>query len=389
MMSYNFDEIIDRRNTNSLKWDFAVQRGKNKDIRPFWVADMDFKIPTEITDAIKKRVDHGIFGYSEPLDDYYDSLRDWYLRRYSYNLDTKRIIVTPGVVFSICTLIKSITKEGDNILITEPVYYPFRSSIEDNNRNVIVNEFEYANGKYEFNFIDFENKIKNNNVKLYLLCNPHNPVGRCFTKDELIRISEICKKYDVYVITDEIHADFVYSPNKFTSFASVATCRYALVSAPTKTFNIPGLQVSHAYLPEARDYKLFKKELDKVGYSQISLLGVIAAQSAYKYGEPWLNELLAYIKSNIDYVDSYLKEKLPKIKLVYPEATYLLWLDFSGLGIDYKEINERIINKCNLWLDEGIIFGEASKDFQRINVATPKSYLKIALDALYEEFGKE
>lgn len=383
MPKYNFDQIIDRKNTYSLKWDFAKERGKKENILPFWVADMDFKLPDEIINPLVDKIKEGIFGYSDPKDDYYEALKNWYLRHYNVEIEKTSIIINSSVVSSICTLIRILTKESDSILINEPVYYPFKSSIIDNNRKAISSDLKFNGKGYEFDFIDFENKIKENNVKLFILCNPHNPVGRVWDYDELEKIVSICNKYDVFIISDEIHADFCYE-KRFCSIANFKT-KYAIVSALTKTFNIPGLKIAHTIIPNELINKEYKKELDRIGYSQQSIMGLVASKAAMLYGDDWLNELKKYLWNNINYIDNYLKTYLPKIKLIKPEGTYLIWLDFKEYNLKHKEL-ALLIDKANLWLDDGIIFGKSGIGFQRINIATPKKNIEVMLNNLYELF---
>ena len=390
MGKYNFDEEINRYNTNSLKWDYAKRRNKPSDVLPLWVADMDFKCPTEVIDALVNKAREGIFGYSEPLDSYYDSLSNWYTKHYSWTPDPRSILLVPGVVFGICNIIKAITNEGDSIIINQPVYYPFSESIIDNNRKLIVSNLKYDNGKYSIDFDDLEEKIRVNNVKVYLLCNPHNPVGRVWKYDELKRISDICDKYNVIVISDEIHADFIYDGFKFTSYATVGNLDNSIIcNAPSKTFNLAGLHNGNIYVENTILRRKIRKEINSNGYSQSNVMGIVACEAAYKYGEEWLNELLIYLNDNLKFVRNYLKEKLPKIKLIEPEGTYLIWLDFSELNIDDDKLNNLILYKAKLWLDAGNIFGKVGKNFERINIATRRSLLKEALDKLYNALKEE
>ncbi len=383
MSKYNFDEIINRKNTNSLKWDFAKERGKKEGILPFWVADMDFRLTNEILNPLIDKIKEGIFGYSDPKDDYYEALISWYLKHYKINIRKENIIINSSVVSSICSLIRIASKENDAILINEPVYYPFKLSILANKRKAISSDLIIEEGKYKIDFVDFENKIKNNNIKAYILCNPHNPVGRVWDKDELEKIVSICKKYNVFIISDEIHADFCYE-KEFISIANFDT-NYAIVSALTKTFNIPGFKIAHAIIPNEIIYDNFKNDLDKIGYSQQSIMGLVASKTAMLYGEEWLSELKDYLWNNILYVDNYLKTYLPKIKLIKPEGTYLIWLDFNEFNLTHKRLSD-LIEKANLWLDDGIIFGRSGKGYQRINIATPKVNIDLMLKSLYEVF---
>lgn len=392
MTNYNFDEIIDRRNTNSLKWDYAKRRGKPEDVLPLWVADMDFRTPVEVINAIKDKASHGIFGYSEPLDSYFEALNSWTSRHYNYSVDERKVLLVPGIVFGIYQSIKALTNEGDSVLISQPVYYPFKESILDTKRNLVVSNLVNNNGHYEFDFNDFENKIIENNVKVYILCNPHNPVGRVWTRDELLKIKEITLKHNVIVISDEIHADFIYSNYKFTSYATLgedALNNSIICISPSKTFNLAGLQNGNLYIINNEIRRGVRKSIRDAGYSQSNIMGIISTEAAYKYGDSWHKELIKYLENNLSFVRKFIKDKLPNVKLIEPEGTYLIWLDFSKLGISDNKINDIIINVAKLWLDEGNIFGEIGKYFERINIATPLSILKDALERLYNALNEE
>ena len=383
MGNYNFDLEINRYNTNSLKYD--IKRGRPDGIFPLWVADTDFKSPDFLINALIAKANHGIFGYSEPLDSYFVALKGWYKRHYGVSIDTSKVKLTNGVVFSICQLIRSVTKENDSIIINEPVYYPFKSSILANNRKVVINELLNIDNKYYIDFNDFEQKIIDNNVKAYILCNPHNPVGRAWSEDELIKLFDICKKHNVYVISDEIHGDFVFNGSFNTAYKYLKN-NFSICSALTKTFNIPGLQIAHTYISDEEVLEKFNHELDVVGYSQLSIFGLVASETLFNEGDEYLKELKDYLWNNILFVKKYLEEKLPKLKLIVPEATYLVWIDFREYGLSVKELRNKIINECNLWLDDGIIFGKSGSGFQRINIALPRKRLEIALDNLYNVF---
>ena len=386
MGKYNFDEIINRYNTNSLKWDYAEKRGKPKDILPLWVADMDFRCPNEVIDTLINKSKHGIFGYSEPLDSYFEALKAWFLKHYDYEVDTNKIVLAPGVVFAISNIIEALTKENDSIIINEPVYYPFKEMIITNNRKLIISELININGKYQIDFNDFEKKIIDNNVKLYILCNPHNPVGRVWSIEELNKIYEICKRNNVFILSDEIHADFVYKGYKFNSIAKLgndALNNIIIATSPSKTFNVAGLHNANIYIYNDDIRNKYLYEQNKRGYSQSNIMGIVACEACYKYGDEWLNELLEYLENNLKYLRNYLKEKLPFIDLIEPEGTYLIWLDFRKLNLSIKEEKDLIVYKAKLWLDPGQVFGKSGIGFERINIATPQKILKKALDQLY------
>ena len=381
----NFDEVIERRNTDSLKFDFAKQRGMPEDVLPLWVADMDFKTSSIVLDKIKERVEHGIFGYTETGDNYFDALYSWLDKNHNFKIEKRWVVKTPGVVFAIASAIKAFTNEGDAVLIEQPVYYPFSGVIRDNKRRVVSNDLVLTDEKYQIDFDDFERKIVENKVKLFVLCNPHNPVGRVWTRSELVRLIDICIMHDVIIFSDEIHADFTYegythiplinADERIKDYCIIAT-------APTKTFNLAGLQISNIIIPGEEIRRKFIKDVDAVGYSQANTIGIVACEAAYRYKQKWYEELKKYLKGNLDFVRDYLKTELPKIKLIEPEGTYLIWLDFRGLSLYERELEELIVKKAGLWLDNGAIFGRTGAGFQRINIATNRSILKEALDRI-------
>ncbi len=384
-MNYDFNRMIDRRNTNSLKYDFAVERGKPADILPLWVADMDFQTPTEVLDAMQKSVAHGIFGYSDMKQDYFNAVHHWFLRHFDWDTKEDWLIKTPGVVYAIALAVKAMTKEGDGVMIQSPVYYPFYEAIRLNNRKLIQNSLVYENNQYSIDFDDFEQKIITENVTLFILCSPHNPVGRVWTKEELTWLGEICLKHNVTVLSDEIHCDFTYPGYKHTIFASIneAFADHSIIcTAPSKTFNLAGLQVSNIFIKNPTLRLKFKREMDASGYSQLNTLGLVACKAAYEYGEPWLVELKAYLYENLRFLRDFLKNNLPGVVLIEPQGTYLVWVDFHALKLSRKEMADLIVNKANLWLDPGHIFGSCGDGFERINIACPRETLKKALNQL-------
>ena len=391
MGKYNFDEIIDRKNTSSLKFDFGIERKGRDDLLPLWVADMDFKLPDEIIEDIEKRVSHGIFGYTDPKDDYKKALKNWFSERHDIELEDEWNTVVPGIVYAIATTIRALTKPGDAVLIQQPVYYPFMETIKLNNRKVVNNQLVYRNDHYEIDFEDFEKKIIEEDVKLFLLCSPHNPVGRVWTKDELIRMADICLRHDVFIFADEIHSDFIYRGFKHTSFLTLGEKyikKTVLGTSPSKTFNIAGLQVANIIIPDPDIRSSFKRENEAAGYSQGSVLGMTATTSAYTKGGQWVDELLEYLEGNLNFVRDFLKEKLPEIKLIEPEGTYLIWLDFSKITDSHKELEKLIVDDAKLWLDSGVIFGRETALFERINIACPRKILKQAMEQLYEAVSR-
>ena len=385
MVTYDFDRIVDRRNTDCLKYDFAVQRGRPKDVLPFWVADMDFSIAQEIEDALVKRCQHGIFGYSEATDGYFAALQNWYLKHFNWQVQRPWLIKTPGVVFALAMAVKAFTEPGDGVLVQQPVYYPFTEVIRDNDREVVNAPLALVNGHYEIDFADLEQKLANPKVKLMFLCSPHNPVGRVWTKEELLKVGDLCLKYNVITVSDEIHSDFVWDDNAHAPFATLGeeyqqNC--IVCTAPSKTFNLAGLQVSNIFIPNQKLRRAFRKQIDAAGYSQLNTLGLVACQAAYTYGEEWLTQVKAYIRSNITFVDDYLKQNLPQIKMLPIEGTYLVWLDCSALGMTADEREQWLWHEAKLWLDGGGIFGKEGEAFERINVACPRATLLQGLEQL-------
>ena len=386
-MKYDFSQVIERNNTLSIKYDFAKERKKPSDLLSLWVADMDFPVAQEIKEALIERCNHGIFGYSEVKTPYYEVIAKWYQEKFNWSTKKQWLVKTPGVVAAIANAIRAFTNIGDAVLIQKPVYYPFFLTIEDNQRKVVNNSLVYKNGRYEMDFVDFEEKIISHKVKLFVLCSPHNPVGRVWNKEELLKLGDICLKHKVIVVADEIHADFVYQGHQHQVFANLKTDYQEITvtcTAPSKTFNIAGLQVSNIFIANENLRKKFKQELKKTANADINVMGLIACQAAYSQGEDWLRQVKIYIAENLEYVKTFLRDNLPQVKLVEPEGTYLLWLDFRELNLTEEELEDLIINKAKLWLDGGTMFGTEGVGFQRINIACPQKILIQAFTQLKE-----
>lgn len=384
-MKYDFDKVVDRKGTNCLKYDFAKERGMREDALSMWVADMDFQTAPAVLERLHKTVDHGIFGYTEGKEDYFNAVQNWMKNQFHWDVQRRWLVKTPGVVFGLAMVVKAYTKEGDSVLIQQPVYYPFSEVIEDNNRVLVNNSLKNVNGHYEIDFEDFEQKIIDNNVKLFILCNPHNPVGRVWTREELLKIGDICLKNHVTVVSDEIHSDFIYPGYKHTVFASLSkeisditvTC-----TAPSKTFNLAGFQISNIFISNTELRRKFRHEVSAAGYSQVSIMGLVSCQAAYEEGGEWLEQLKEYLVNNLDYLRKFLKENIPQVKLVEPEGTYLIWLDFREMGLSKEQLEDLIVNKAKLWLDSGAIFGDDGIGYQRINIACPRVTLEQAMNQL-------
>lgn len=381
----NFDEIVDRKGTDCLKYDFTRKRGMPEDVLPLWVADMDFRTSSYVEDALIQRTRHGIFGYSETQEAYFAQVEGWMSRHHNWKPREEWMIKTPGVVFALASAVKAFTKAGDSVLIQQPVYYPFSEVIRDNARVVVSNDLYLGeDSRYHIDFKDFEEKIIKNHIKLFLFCSPHNPSGRVFTRDELTKLGDICLKYGVIVVSDEIHHDFVFK-GEHTVFASVKK-EYEDISvictSPSKTFNLAGMMISNIFIPNKKLRERFSHAVAAAGISQLNVLGLTAAGAAYEKGDEWYENMLAYLKENILYVRQYVKEFLPGVKMTEGEGTYLVWLDFRETSLDPEELDRRIIYEGKLWLDSGKIFGTAGEGFQRINVAAPRSVIMECLERI-------
>ena len=384
-MKYDFDKIIDRRDTDSIKWDFAVEFGLPADVLPLWVADMDIPTAPAVTEALVQRARHGIFGYSDVKGEYFEAVRAWFSSRHGLEVKSEWLVKTSGVVFALYNAVRAATEKGDAVLIQPPVYHPFYRAIEDNGRRVVLNELIYKNGAYSIDFEDFERKIVTENVKLFILCSPHNPIGRVWTREELKRLGDISSRHSVTVVSDEIHCDFTLSGYTHVPFLNACPGmaeRTILCTAPSKTFNVAGLQCSNIFIPGEELREAFKREVSLTGFSGINSMGLSACRAAYESGADWLDELLVYLEGNLAFVRSYLSSELPEIKLVEPQGTYFAWLDFSALGLSDEALNDLIVNKAKLWLDAGNIFGKSGEGFQRVVLACPRKTLAEAMERL-------
>jgi cystathionine beta-lyase len=386
MAIYDFDRVIDRRDTNSLKWDFAVERGLPEDVLPLWVADMDFRAPRAVLEALNRAVDHGIFGYSDVKEGYFKAVSNWFEKHYGWKTEPEWLVKTPGVVFALAAAVRAFTEPGDAVLIQPPVYYPFFSVIWENGREVAENPLVYEGGKYYMDLVDFEKKIVECHVKLFFLCSPHNPVGRVWTKEELQAMGDICRRHGVLVVSDEIHCDFAFPEHPHTMFPlAVPTLEDNCIvcTAPSKSFNLAGLQVSNIWVKNPEIRARFSREIEGSGYGSLNCLGPVACQAAYESGEEWLEECKKYMRGNLDYLRDFLTQQIPQIKLVEPEGTYFAWLDCTELGLQgYKDLENLVVEKAKLWLDSGHIFGGGAEQFERVVLACPKVTLSQALGRL-------
>ncbi len=383
----DFDRIVDRRNTRCVKYDSAAQRGYPADVLPLWVADMDFRTTSYVEDALAELTRHNIYGYSNTLpgDGFFEAVSGWMKRHHGWDVDPSWHVKTPGVCFAIAAAIRGLTDPGDSVIIQQPVYYPFSSLIRRNGRRMISSDLiRDAEGNYRMDDEDFERKIIENDVKLFILCNPHNPVGRVWTAEELRRIGRICAAHGVTVFSDEIHFDFIWTGRHQVFQETDPSFREITITAtaPSKTFNLAGVQQSNIFIPNPGLRQRFTEEIGRTGYDEPTIFGITAVQAAYENGDTWYEAMKAYVDQNLCFAEAFVRERLPGVTMKKPEGTYLMWLDFSGTGMEPVELDERIIHRARLWLDSGSIFGKAGAGFQRINAACPRSTLREAMERL-------
>lgn len=390
-MQYDFDTPIDRTHTWSIKHDFKKENGKADDILPLWVADMDFRSPDSVVEALKKAVDHGIFGYSRADESYFDAVAAWYQKRHHLTLQPEWMTCTPGIVFALSIAVRAFTQEGDAVLIQPPVYHPFSRAILRNKRTLVENPLVLKDGHYEMDLEELEQKVLDEHVKLMILCNPHNPVGRVWTREELTALADICLRHHVYVISDEIHGDFVWQGHEQTPYASISeeACLHSMMcTAPSKTFNLAGMATSNLFIPDPEMRRKFRSELLDVGQENMNRLGLFACRAAYEGGGEWLDQLIGYLAGNLALVRDFCKNRVPQIQLVEPEGTYLAWLDCRELGMTDDELMAFFSNEAKVWLDPGTHSGEQGSGFMRFNLGSSRSMIAQALDQIEAAWKK-
>lgn len=380
----NFDEKVNRMNTASVKWERTEAIFGAKDLLPMWVADMDFRPPQAVTEALKKRVEHGIFGYTFIPESTNSAIQSWLHKRHSWKIADEAILYSNSVVESISVAIQTFTKPGDKVLLQSPVYTPFFEMIEKNGRSVANSPLQLQNGRYEIDFEDFEQQLKDG-CKLFLLCNPHNPGGRMWSREELLRIGELCRTYECLIVADEIHSDLVYRTHKHYPFASlseeIAAITITCIS-PSKTFNLAGLQASAVVIENKQLRESFSETQRRHGFFTLNTFGILAMESAYLHGEPWLEELIDYLEGNKQFAMEYIAENLPQLTCMEPDGTYLLWIDCRKLCIPDEELKKLLIEKGMLALEPGPKYGPGGEGFVRLNFACPREMLADALDRL-------
>lgn len=380
-MDYNFDEIIPRRNTSSVKWDLSTV----ENVLPMWVADMDFKTAPPVIEALNKRMQHGIFGYTITPSAFYEAILQWWQTNHNFQLKKDWIIPVPGIIPALSVIIRAFAKHGDKIIVQSPVYNHFFISIKNCGCEALCNNLIYESGEYKIDFNDLEQKAADASAKLMLLCNPHNPVGRVWSKDDLIKIHAICKRHNVLVISDEIHSDLVYDGFTHTPFASIneeALMNSITCASPSKSFNLAGIQV--AYMISANEN--IRKQLEAVLNEQdTTFLNVFASEAliaAYNYGESWLRQLKQYLYANYEYLAAFIRKELPQLKVLPLQATYLVWIDCTALQQSSDNIAEALLNKHRLWVNAGTMYGVNGEGFIRLNIATPRVLLEEGLNKL-------
>ena len=377
----DFDKVIERRKTNSAKWDGVLKLFGDEEVLPMWVADMDFKSPPPIIEALKKRAEEGIYGYPLRPPSYYDAFIEWIRRHHNWHIQKEWLTFSPGVVTGLSVMILALSQPGDGVLVQPPVYYPFFELIEGNGRRVVNNPLILKEGRYMMDFQDLE-KRADDNIKLMIFCNPANPVGRVWEKEDIQRVGEFCLNNNIILISDEIHSDIVYPQFKHVPAATLSeelALNTITCMAPSKTFNLAGLQSSVIIIQDADLRKRYNQLLKNIHIDMDNVFSMVAFESAYKFGQDWLNEFLRYLKENLEFTTKYFKEKIPQIKVIKPEATYLVWLDCRHLGFNNQELKDFMIKKAKVGLDDGPIFGQGGEGFQRLNIACPRKILEQGL----------
>lgn len=380
-MAYNFDELIHREGTLSVKHGLKEKLFGRNDILPMWVADMDFKSPDCVSEALQKRAQHQIYGYSYRPDSFYQAAKEWLNRRHQWEIKTEWLSFTPGIVPGVNLTILALTQPGDKVMIQPPVYFPFFEGIKKNDRTLVENKLKLKNGRYEVDFEDFENQL-GNGVKLFILSNPHNPGGNVWTKEELRKMGELCLKYNAFIISDEIHADIIYPPNKFRPLASlseeIANQTVTFIS-PSKTFNIAGLASAVSVISNKVIREAFNNMLDRLHIANGNLFGTVAFEAAYRYGDEWLDQLIDYLSENLTFLTEKIDNEIEGIKVIQPEGTYLAWLDCRELPLENSKIRQFMINEAKVGMNDGASFGDNGEGFQRLNFGCPRSVLEKAL----------
>lgn len=383
-MRYNFDEPFDRKNTSCIKWDYNTMIFGKEDVLPMWVADMDFSAPEPVVKALIERAKHGAYGYTAKPPELYNALIRWMEKRHNWEIEKENLVFTPGVVPALSLAISAFTNPGDKIIVQPPVYYPFFDVIRYNGRTIVYNELKEVDGRYVMDLEDFKNQI-DERVKMFILCSPHNPVGRVWTETELRRVAEICLENDILIISDEIHCDLAFSDYTHIPLASLSddiAQKTLTFTAPSKTFNIAGLALSFGVISNEKLLEEYKIMVERMELKISNIFGIVACEAAYKYGEEWLDQLMEYLEANANYLMEFCKERIPQIRPISPEGTYLMWLDCKKMGLDDNDLKRFMIETARVGLNHGPDFGPGGSGFQRINIACPRATLKEGLERI-------
>lgn len=388
MKKYNFDEIVDRTNTNCLKYDARGSFFGNPDVLPLWVADMDFRTPDFIVEAVRKRAEHEIFGYTFRPETYTQSIVNWLKTKHNWDIKPEWISFSPGVVAGLTMAIEALSVAGDGVIVQPPVYFPFFDSVKGSGREMIENPLKLENGRYYFDFDDLRNKITPT-TKLLLLSNPHNPGGMAWTKEELSALAQICLENKIIIISDEIHSDLIFNGYKHTPVASLSpevALNCVTLMAPSKTFNTAGLTTSFLVIANKRHFVAYERVMRLPHLHMGNIFGTVALEAAYTHGQNWLSQLLVYLQDNYNLLENFFAERMPGIKVMRPEATYLIWIDFSAYGLNDDDLNKKLID-AGVGLNRGTQFGKQGSGFMRINIGCPRSILRAALERIEQAFN--
>lgn len=382
-MKFDFDVPIPRENTNSVKFDGRQHYFGTTDVSPLWVADMDFAVPECVTRALQERLNHPVFGYTLYPESLYQSIIDWFERRHHWKIERDWILMAPGVVPSLFAAVQAFAKEDEGVIVQPPVYFPFFSAVTTNNRKLLLNPLCEVNGRYEMDFAHLESCAQQG-AKLLMLCTPHNPVGRVWGEQELQEVLRIARKYDLTILSDDIHADLIYSESTHIMLGRLAQAGDKIITtiAPNKTFNIPGLGLSALVIPDTTQRKAMKQIFESLHVGNSNPFSVVAFEAAYREGDEWLNALMQYLETTRDYVADYLQKNIPQMKMVKPEATYLLWLDCRDLGMTDSQLRDFFVKQCKVGMNPGIVFGEVGSGFMRMNIGTQRIKIQEALERI-------
>jgi cystathionine beta-lyase len=381
-LKYDFDKVIDRTGTESLKWVYPRKVLKVEDALPMWVADMDFEAPPAVVEALRRRVDHGVFGYPLVPPSFFAAAIDWLKRRHGWTVEKKWMVMTPGIVPALNYCVRALTKPGDGVIVQTPVYHPFYYAIENHGRRVIRNLLRFDGRRYTMDLDDLGRKIEAPGQML-ILCSPHNPVGRVWTREELEALGRMAVERDLLILSDEIHHDLVYRGHRHHVLAALSpdlAKRTITCIAPSKTFNIPGLATAAVVASNPDLLKEFEDEAERSGFDLGQVFGIVGFEAAYRYGEDWLDELLPYLEGNVDFIEEFLAERVPGVKLIRPEGTYLALLDCRALPVEPAALNDFFLKKAGVYFSDGTIFGDEAAGFVRINFGCPKALLEDALE---------